>query len=235
MNRSRNSLVWGGLLILLGFAFLLESFGILHFMGRLIWTLVLLGIGLPFWLVYLSDRSQWWALFPSCVLTGIGLGVLVGGTLAGIIITAGISLPFWLVYLTDRRHWWALIPGWTMLSVSAIVFLSWVGLDWLIAPFVMFAIAAPFLVVYVVDRDQWWALIPGGIMATIGLFLLIGALTRGFAFWPVILIALGVWLIYRAFRAGDSGSVQAPAQDASASRFEEPGPVDPSGEPDEPR
>ncbi len=235
MNRSKSAVVWGGLLILLGIAFLLESFGLVHFMGRFIWMLILLGIGLPFWLIYLADRSQWWALFPSCILTGIGVGVLVGGSLAGIVITAGISLPFWLIYLNDRRHWWALIPGWTMLSVSAIVLLDWIGLEWLIAPFVMFAIAAPFLVVYVLDRGQWWALIPGGIMATIGLMLLIGALVRGFFFWPVILIAFGIWLIYRALRPAESGSSVPAVGDASASRFEEPGPADSGAQPDEPR
>ena len=235
MNRSRSALVWGSLLILLGIGFLLETLGILHFMGRFIWMLVLVGIGLPFWFVYLSDRSQWWALFPSCVLTGIGVGVLVGGELAGIVITASISLPFWLIYLTDRRHWWALIPGWTMVSVSAIVFLGWVGLEWLIGPFVMFAIAAPFLVVYVLDRDQWWALIPGGIMAAIGFVWLVGALMKGFTFWPVILIGFGIWLIYRAFRPQESGPVKTPVQETPPSRFEEPGPADPTAQPEEPR
>ncbi len=235
MSRNRNALAWGGLLILLGVAFLLESFDIFRFAARLVWTLVLVGIGLPFWFVYLSDRTRWWSLFPGSVMTGIGLGVLVGGSLAGVLITASISLPFWLVYFTDRRHWWALIPGWTMLAVSAIVLLGWLGLDWFIGPFFMFAIAAPFLVVYVLDRDQWWALIPGGIMAVIGMAWLVAELMKGFAFWPVALIALGIWLIYRSYVPRSHGADTDVGESAFESRFEDPEPTDADVEPKVPR
>lgn len=200
MNRNKSSLIWGGLLIVLGAAFLLESFGVVHFMGRFVWAMILGGVGIPFWYVFLSDQRQWWALIPACVLSGIGVGILVQGELAGMIITGSISLPFWLIYLNDRRNWWALVPGWVMLCVSAIVLLNWIGLEWFIAPFVNFAIAAPFLLVYVVDREQWWALIPGGIMFVVALLLLIAAFAETFAYWPILLILAGIWLIYRAFR-----------------------------------
>ncbi len=197
MERRKGSFWWGGLLVLLGIVLLLESLGIVSFVSRLVWALILIGIGSPFWYIYLSDRNQWWALIPGCVMVGVGLGVLLGGTLAGIIITASVSLPFWLIYLADRRNWWALIPGWVMASVSAIIVLGWIGLGWLVAPFVMFSIAAPFILVYFLNRSQWWALIPGGIMAAIGLLLLTGAVLGSGVFLPVALILLGFWLIYR--------------------------------------
>lgn len=230
MNRNRISLFLGGLLILLGVAFLLESFGVIHFMGRFVWAVILGGVSLPFWLVFLSDRRQWWALIPACVLSGIGMGVLVQGQLAGIIITGSISLPFWLIYLNDRRNWWALIPGWVMLCVSAIVLLSWIGLEWFIAPFVNFAIAAPFLLVYIRDREQWWALIPGGIMLVISLLLLVAAIARSFAFWPVLLILVGIWLIFRAFRPQRASPMS--STPSSAEQVAQP---DPAAQPEEPR
>jgi len=249
MNRNQSSLWWGGLLILLGGAFLLESLGVFHIMGRFVWMVVLVGISLPFWLVYLSGRDQWWALIPGCVLAGVGVGVLMGGALTAIIINGSISLAFWLIYLADRQNWWALIPGWTMACVTAIILLGCIGLDWLIAPFVMFAIAAPFLLVYLLNPDQWWALIPGGIMAAIGVLLLAGVIMSSFSFWPIILILAGIWFIYRAFQprpaapaSHSSQGVQSPRMQGvqsprmqGVSQFEEPETPAPAAQPDEPR
>ena len=228
MKSDRNALVWGGLLILLGFGFLLETLAVIHFMGQFIWAVALIGISLPFWLIYLTEQEQWWALFPSCILAGIGAGVLVGGALAAIIITASISLPFWLIYLKDRRNWWALIPGWTMICVSAIVLLGLIRMDWFIAPFVMFAIATPFLLVYILHRDQWWALIPGGVMTTIGFALLLSEIVTTLAFWPVFLILAGVWLVYRAVKPQRAASLP-------TSQYEELDPPASSAQPDQPR
>lgn len=52
------------------------------------------------------------------------------------------------------------------------------------------------------DTPQWWPLIPGGILAVIGGLLLAGETgvrilaISGYA-WPVILIALGLWILWR--------------------------------------
>lgn len=232
MKNNKSALLIGGLLIILGFGFLLESFGLIHIMSSIIWAVILVGISLPFWLIYLSEREQWWALFPASILAGIGLGVLLGGSWAGIIITASIGLPFWLLYLTDRNRWWALIPGWTMLCVSIIVLLDWLHMDWFIAPFVMFAIAAPFLLVYVLNREQWWALIPGGIMAVIGFGILLAEISSNIRFWPIFLILFGVWLIYRAYRPQRESTAEPLVV---SSRFDPPEQPEPTVEPEEPR
>ena len=225
--------IWGGVLILLGIVFLLETLGVVHFVGRLIWAAVLAGIGLPFLFIYLSDRREWWALFPGCIMLGVGTGVLVGGPLAAMIIVGGISLPFWWIYLTDRQQWWALIPGWVLACVVIIILLGWINLEWLIAPFVMFAIALPFILVYLSDPDQWWALIPGGIMAGIGVLLLTLTVVSSVRFWPALLIAAGVWLLYRAMRPRTVRTNQVPPSVPSS--FSEVTTPDPAAQPDEPR
>lgn len=231
MNQKRNSLIFGSLLILLGIVLLLETFDVIHVVGRLVWSIALAGFGLPFLLVFLSNRDQWWALIPGCILVGVGAGVLVGGTMTAIIINASIGLPFLLIYLNDREQWWGLIPAWVMECVAAIILLDWIGLDWFIDSFVMFAIAAPFLVVYVLNRDQWWALIPGGIMTAIGLLILIGETLSSTLFWAVGLMLAGGWMVYRYLRPAPPE----PAAPEDLSAFELVDEPDPAAQPEEPR
>lgn len=52
------------------------------------------------------------------------------------------------------------------------------------------------------DEKHWWALIPGGILAAIGAAVYMGGpalkvLETIGNFWPVILILIGVWVIFR--------------------------------------
>ena len=65
MKRFDTRLVIGGLLILAGFVFLLESLGLFDFTGVLSGFLAAglfaLG-GLAFLFVLINDRAQWWAL-----------------------------------------------------------------------------------------------------------------------------------------------------------------------------
>ena len=52
------------------------------------------------------------------------------------------------------------------------------------------------------DEKHWWALIPGGILAAIGAALYMGGAAMDVLemigkFWPVALILVGVWVIFR--------------------------------------
>jgi hypothetical protein len=89
---------------------------------------VLTAIALPFLVVYLRDRSQWWALIPAYVLLAIGLMVtlLENGILSDLLVPAyvmfAIAIPFLVVFTLNRKLWWALIPG-GVLAIIGIAFL----------------------------------------------------------------------------------------------------------------
>ncbi|MEA1977412.1 MAG: hypothetical protein U9N80_05885 [Chloroflexota bacterium] len=166
---------------------------------------VLPAIALPFIVVYLRDRAQWWALIPAYVMITVAAMLLLSETAllrdafqATFVLTA-IALPFLVVYLRDRAHWWALIPAYVLLSIGVMILLEELGIlsDFLVPAYVMFVIAIPFFVVYIRNPKQWWALIPGGIMAAIGLsFLMVEAFQYVF---PAVVILAGFWILVRSF------------------------------------
>jgi hypothetical protein len=49
-----------------------------------------------------------------------------------------------------------------------------------------------FMLIWFLERRHWWALIPGGVMVLAGL----SSVLRIGALWPIVLIALGVYLLY---------------------------------------
>jgi hypothetical protein len=53
------------------------------------------------------------------------------------------------------------------------------------------------------EQHHWWPLIPGGILAAVGTALLIGGgAIEALDYWGIILVALGVFVIARAFLMG---------------------------------
>jgi hypothetical protein len=93
-------------------------------------SIILATIGLPFVLIYLNDRSQWWALIPAFALMGSACGVFLEGTgaisdeaVAGVIV-GGVSLGFLSIYLFGREQRWALIPGGILALIALVMLLA---------------------------------------------------------------------------------------------------------------
>jgi hypothetical protein len=89
---------------------------------------VLAAIALPFLVVFLRDRAQWWALIPAYVLLAVGLMValLESGVLSELLVPAyvmfAVAIPFLVVFALNPKAWWPLIPGGIM-AVIGLAFL----------------------------------------------------------------------------------------------------------------
>jgi hypothetical protein len=98
--------------------------------GYIVATIILAGVGLPFLLIYLTDRQHWWALIPGIIMGMIAVAVFfegtgaIGGEAVGGLVVGGVSLAFFSIYFVDRQHWWALIPGSIMGIVAFFLLLA---------------------------------------------------------------------------------------------------------------
>jgi hypothetical protein len=114
-------------------------------------TYVLATIALPFIVVYVRDRQNWWALIPAYALLAIGImvGFIEAGWLRDLIIPAYImfviAIPFIYVYLRDPREWWPLIPGGVM-AVMGLGFLLSERSTRIVAPILVIAFGVLILV-----------------------------------------------------------------------------------------
>jgi hypothetical protein len=151
------NLIWGLLFALGGFVFLsvylsnrehwwslIPGFVLLSIAGiiilgfffpelerRLGGSLFLGGIGLAFWLVYLTERRNWWAVIPGGVLFTLavvaGLDTVMADT--GGIFFLGLGLTFALVGIlpTPEGHMrWAFIPA-VILSLMGVLLIAAAG------------------------------------------------------------------------------------------------------------
>jgi len=150
----------------------------------------------------------------AAVLIVIGLLLLIGNlstsTLVGLLILPSLGAIF-LAWGFLARLTGPLIPGGILagLGLGVLVQQLFLTADAPVGGAVVvmglglgFLVITP-LVFLVTGKRCWWPLIPGGILAIIGIALLLGS--AGLAFlrvlgqlWPVILIAVGVYLLWRA-------------------------------------
>lgn len=179
--------------------------------GELIGALVMLSIGLPFFVVYLANREHWWALIPGFVVSGIGVSILFATSLRGEFVGAfvmfAIALPFLAIYLLRREHWWALIPGGILASIGLTAFFSGfvTGEGWqgrLLGSIIFLGSAVVFGLLWL-QRDRQptaWAKYPALGLAITGLIILAAGPQVEYL-WPLALIAAGLWLLVDNVRA----------------------------------
>ncbi len=133
-------LIPGLALLSLGALILVDSF-----LPGIPWSgaIFLGGIALAFWLIYLLNRENWWAVIPGGVLLTLavvaGVDPYVGGDAGGGIFFFGLGLTFVLVGLLPSSQGpmrWAFIPA-AALLLMAIFLLTpltpWLNYIWPIA------------------------------------------------------------------------------------------------------
>ena len=199
------------LLIGVGILLLLQNFGILGGVVALIWSLIFGVGGLIFLYMFLTNRTQWWAIIPGFTLLGLAALIAldqfwprVGDVLGGTIFLGGIGLAFWVIYFLNREHWWAVIPGGVMFTVALVAGLDAVFEDLEMGGVVLLGIGLTFGLLSLLPTPQGrmrWALIPAAVLLVMGL--LITAATTGILeyLWPAALIVVGLYLLFRMFRS----------------------------------
>jgi len=193
-------MLWGLLLVLAGILFLLNSIGTIT-IGDYQWAIILGIGGLAFLSVFLADRQQWWALFPS-------YGLLIGGTIlflesafpglsddfGGVIALGGIGLVFLLIFITNIKNWWALIPAGVLLSLAVMLLLGFES-----GGIFLIGLGLTFGVLGFVPTEHGrmrWAFIPAVVLILIGIFVTLAIYDLFALLWPLALIAGGLVIIY---------------------------------------
>ena len=106
---------------------------------------VLSAIAIPFLVVFLLDRKQWWALIPAYVLFVVAVMVTLieSGFLADLLIPAyilfAIAAAFFVVFAFNPKQWWALIPT-GILVVVGLSFLIVEAAAGVIVPVLLFIV-----------------------------------------------------------------------------------------------
>jgi hypothetical protein len=129
------ALVPASVLGLIGLALLIDAV-----ISEASWApaLIVFGIALPFYAIYILRRDQWWALLPAAILTGAGLATIIAtGDIsqdkaeryAGAVVLASVALVFAFLWWRRKVYQtsWAGAPS-LVLAVGALAVL-FVGLS----------------------------------------------------------------------------------------------------------
>lgn len=202
-------ILWGLLLILAGVLFLLNSMGTIT-IGEYQWAIILGIGGLAFLSIFISDRNQWWWLFPAFALLMVSMIIWVEnafpsvpGDISGVIAMGGIGLAFLLVFLINFANWWALIPAGVLLSSAAALLLNMISPGLESGGLFLVGLGLTFGVIGFVPTEQGrmsWAFIPAIVLLVIGFFVLIASFNLIALLWPLGLIGAGALIIYYVIR-----------------------------------
>lgn len=116
-------------------------------------AIVLGGIGLAFLLVYLINRSNWWALIPAGVMFTLVAVTILDQTLSGVetggVFFLGLGLTFLLVAVLptpEAQMRWALIPGGILFIIGIFLTAALTQAINIVWPLVLILIGAYFVV-----------------------------------------------------------------------------------------
>ena len=207
-DRTRNwwALIPGGVMLFLTLVTLLVDY---TSGDEWVGALLLFMVAISFFVVYLNNRTRWWALLVAYITGVLGIAPLMslGGRDAeyfGSIFLFAVAVPFFVVYFRSAENWWAIIPAGAVSVVAVIVTLAIAGLindatsGGHVGAFLMAGMAATFSVLWL-RHGMGWARI---VTIVLGALAVASAFFVSYyqTFWPVVFILGGVYLLYLALR-----------------------------------
>ena len=202
------SLTGGILLLVIGVLLLLSNLDIVTLDLESLIGPLLVGGGLIFILVFITNTDAWWALIPGFTLIGVGINIFMSpwlgeneGRVTAAIFFGSIGLPFLLIYISNHRLWWALLPGGVLLTISVTQLVP--DSPALMGGIFFLGLAITFGLLYLLPKPSGklkWALYPAGILLLVGIFITLEATNLLAYIGPLVLLAFGVYVIVRALR-----------------------------------
>lgn len=221
MRRLPVRIVLGALIFVAGLLLLLEATGVMR--TSALWAALLAAGGGVFWYVFFADRAAWWAALPGAALAGAAIATIVQldsagvGRWAEVPFLGALSLGFWAVYLRDTARWWALIPAGALLTVAVVAGVTGVVGASMAGAIFLFGLAITFALVALLPGGagrRVWAWVPAAALTLVGVVILFGAgewfVVLNYV-WPVLVIAAGVFVLWRAVRGGRDSEDREPA------------------------
>lgn len=131
MQRETRSLIWGIILVAIGFIFLGNNLDWFYLDWEKLWPLVIIGGGVLFWIGWLANRKEFGLLMPGTILLVYGL-MFEFSTVNGWYnmddlwpgFLLGPGLGFFFMYLLGNREKGLLIPAFILIVLSI---LFWMG------------------------------------------------------------------------------------------------------------
>ena len=209
MKSSHFRVILGALLLVLGTVALLQNLHVIQFSGSIwgiFWAVIFMAGGAAFLTALVNNRQNWWAAIPGLTLVGLGLIIAISllfpafpGNITGALFLAAIGAAFWVIYFRMPENWWAIIPGGTLLTLAAVTIVSDYNGE-LSGGLFFIGLGITFgLLALIPTTKMKWPWIPAGILTAMGVVIAFSSLA-GALIWPIALILLGGFFIYRAVR-----------------------------------
>jgi len=202
-DRTRHwwALIPGGIMLFLAMVLLLVD----NVSGEWIGTMFLFFIGLAFFIVYMNNRSRWWALLVAYILFVLSLAPALasGGDTAayfGPIFLFAVALPFFVLYFRGEDNWWAIIPSGVLTTLAIIAgaaITGWIKGDagnGYANAFLLFGFTVTFAVVWLRNAKQW----AKGVTIVLAVLTIASIFFAAYTeiFWPVAFIISGAYLLF---------------------------------------
>ncbi|HWL76873.1 hypothetical protein [Microbacterium sp.] len=218
MRRLSVQIGLGVLILVAGTLLLLEATGVLT-TPPVVWAALLAAGSGVFWWVFFADRPAWWAALPGAALAGAAVATILqldtavsGG--AEVPFFGALSIGFWAVYLRGTARWWAIIPAGALLTIAVVAGVTGIVGASVAGAIFLFGLATTFALVALLPggaRRRTWAWVPAAALTLAGVLILFGAgewfVVLNYV-WPMLVIAAGVFVLWRALRGGRDSEVR---------------------------
>lgn len=212
-----NAWLWAAGLVVAGILLLLFNLNVLaryEPLAQYILGGLMLAGGVGFFAAFVAASANWWRLIPGWTLVALA-GMIITTTLPNVtaevtasLLFVGLAAAFAHIYALRRSdNWWAIMPGGFMLVLAAVVIASGaIERVETLGALLFGGLGLVFLALYALTgrNTQWWALIPAAALVTFGLFIFMldptGEGNPLLRWWPLLMIALGVLVGWRASR-----------------------------------